>query len=175
VQSRISVPSSHTATIYILFLFFFLFSFLLTSLQDLFFFYLVVEGLSFFIIFSFVLTFNAKSSISAALHYFSLNAFVSAALLISIVLLFSISGTANYEQIITFLSGCYCNDLPGVATVSSLLPASCWLSGLFFIFSSFFKLTLFPASVFLPNLYEKLDYFNILLFGTLFKAVFFFV
>lgn len=73
--------------VYILFLSFWLFSFLLVSSNNLFGFYFILEGLSFIIIFSCVLNFNKSFCLLTSIRYFTLNAFASGCFLFSIIIL----------------------------------------------------------------------------------------
>lgn len=161
--------------------FFFLFCTILPCVQDLFLFYFILEGITFFTIFFFVVNFDRKCFISSALKYFCLNAFASGALLMSIIFIYLLSGTTNYYEIAAVFTrhNWEYSPISYTAGLGSLLfynfSHSTYFFALFFFTITFlFKLTLLPFSTFLPDFYKDISYILIFFFGIIYKVIFFF-
>lgn len=169
--------SAYYWTLFLLSFFFIFFVLLLPFAQDLFFFYFVLEGISFFLIYYFVCNYDRRIFVSVALKYYSLNALSSGSLLMSIVLIYTLIGSSNFFDIAGYFNFYFFSSTAYdilQPTEFIYLPLTCILSLFFFLIASGFKLTLFPFGLFLPSFLVGVSYNLILFFTVIFKFFFFF-
>lgn len=174
----------HYKIVFILFLSFLFLSLVFVSTNDFFCFYIILEGLSFSLVFSCVLNFNKTYHILTSIRYFVYNLFVSGGLLLGIAFLYGLLGTTNFfyckmmfeSPFIEIMSASKFVAGAPVPMVISLLQAKSLIAFMIlFFFGCFFKLGCFPFNFWILTVNQFISYEVSFIFNIIFKNLFFFV